>query len=91
LVGWCGVISQSKLEVQTAFPANSRESSLPTGTPNPKGNCHNIVRATTRRVNHDRDAAMTMRWVAAGFLDAQKSFPKSPGINDLWMLKAALH
>jgi hypothetical protein len=48
------------------------------------------VRATTRRVNHDRDAAMTMRWVAAGFL-AQNSFPKSPGINDLWMLKAALH
>ena len=54
---------------------------------NPNG----IVRATTRRVKNYRDAAMIMRWVAAGFLEAEKSFRKIQGIKDLWMLKAALH
>jgi len=54
---------------------------------NPNG----IVRATTRRVKNYRDAAMTLRWVAAGFLEAEKSFRKIQGIKDLWTLKAALH
>lgn len=54
---------------------------------NPNG----IVRATTRRVKSYRDAAMTLRWVAAGFLEAEKSFRKIQGIKDLWTLKAALH
>jgi transposase-like protein len=54
---------------------------------NPNG----IVRATTRRVKNYRDAAMVKRWVAAGFLEAEKSFRKIQGIRDLWMLTAALH
>lgn len=54
---------------------------------NPNG----IVRATTRRVKRYRDAEMVKRWVAAGFLEAEKSFRKIQGIKDLWTLKAALH
>jgi transposase-like protein len=54
---------------------------------NPNG----IVRATTRRVKHYRDAEMIKRWVAAGFLEAEKSFRKIQGVKDLWTLKAALH
>ncbi|MGH8078343.1 MAG: IS256 family transposase [Lysobacter sp.] len=54
---------------------------------NPNG----IVRATTRRVKNYRDAEMIKRWVAAGFLEAEKSFRKIQGVKDLWMLKAALH
>jgi hypothetical protein len=54
-------------------------------------NCKGIVRATTRRVKNYRDAEMIKRWVAAGFLEAEKSFRKIQGIKDLWTLKAALH
>lgn len=54
---------------------------------NPNG----IVRRTSRRVTRYRDANMALRWTAAGFLEAQKSFRKIQGIKDLWILKAALH
>ena len=54
---------------------------------NPNG----IVRRTSRRVTRYRDADMALRWTAAGFLEAQKSFRKIQGIKDLWILKAALH
>ena len=30
---------------------------------------------------------MALRWPAAGFLEAQKSFRKIQGIRDLWILK----
>jgi putative transposase len=53
---------------------------------NPNG----IVRRTSRRVTRYRDANMALRWSAAGFLEAQKSFRKIQGIRDLWILKAAL-
>jgi putative transposase len=53
---------------------------------NPNG----IVRRTSRRVTRYRDADMALRWTAAGFIEAQKSFRKIQGINDLWILKAAL-
>jgi transposase-like protein len=53
---------------------------------NPNG----IVRRTSRRVTHYRDADMALRWTAAGFIEAQKSFRKIQGIKDLWILKAAL-
>ena len=53
---------------------------------NPNG----IVRRTSRRVTRYRDANMALRWSAAGFLEAQKSFRKIQGIKDLWILKAAL-
>ena len=43
-----------------------------------------------RRVTRYRDADMALRWSAAGFLEAQKSFRKIQGIKDLWILKAAL-
>ena len=54
---------------------------------NPNG----IVRRTSRRVTRYRDAEMALRWTAAGFLEAQKSFRKIQGIKDLWILKVALH
>lgn len=53
---------------------------------NPNG----IVRRTSRRVTRYRDAGMALRWTAAGFLQAQKSFRKIQGVKDLWILKAAL-
>jgi putative transposase len=53
---------------------------------NPNG----IVRRTSRRVARYRDADMALRWTAAGFLEAQKSFRKIQGIKDLWILKTAL-
>jgi transposase-like protein len=53
---------------------------------NPNG----IVRRTSRRVTRYRDANMVLRWTAAGFLEAQKSFRKIQGVKDLWILKAAL-
>ncbi len=53
---------------------------------NPNG----IVRRTSRGVTRYRDANMALRWSAAGFLEAQKSFRKIQGIKDLWILKAAL-
>jgi transposase-like protein len=53
---------------------------------NPNG----IVRRTSRRVTRYRDADMALRWTAAGFIEAEKSFRKIQGIRDLWILKAAL-
>ena len=53
---------------------------------NPNG----IVRRTSRRVTRYRDASMALRWTAAGFLEAEKSFRKIQGVKDLWTLKAAL-
>ena len=54
---------------------------------NPNG----IVRRTSARVTRYQDADMALRWTAAGFLEAQKSFRKIQGMKDLWILKAALH
>lgn len=53
---------------------------------NPNG----IVRRTSRRVTRYRGADMALRWTAAGFIEAQKSFRKIQGIKDLWILKAVL-
>ena len=53
---------------------------------NPNG----IVRRTSRRVTRYQDADMALRWTAAGFLEAQKSFRKIQGIKELWILKTAL-
>lgn len=53
---------------------------------NPNG----IVRRTSRRVTRYRDSNMALRWSAAGFLEAEKSFRKIQGIKDLWILKAEL-
>ena len=37
-----------------------------------------------------RDANLALRWSAAGFLEAEKSFRRIQGIKDLWILKAEL-
>jgi transposase-like protein len=53
---------------------------------NPNG----IVRNTTQRVKRWRDQDMVLRWTAAGFLEAEKSFRKVLGFKELWILRAAL-
>ena len=53
---------------------------------NPNG----IVRSTTQRVKRWRDQDMTLRWTAAGFHEAEKSFRKVLGSKELWILRAAL-
>ena len=53
---------------------------------NPNG----AVRRVTHRVSRYRDAAMALRWTAAGFLEAEKSFRKIQGVKDLWVLATAL-
>jgi len=49
-----------------------------------------IVRRTTRRVTHYRDADMALRWTVDGFVEAPKSFRKIQGIKHLGLLRAAL-
>ena len=53
---------------------------------NPNG----IVRSMTQRVKHWRDQDMALRWTAAGFLEAEKSFRKVLGFKELWILGVAL-
>jgi transposase-like protein len=53
---------------------------------NPNG----AVRRVTHRVSRYRDATMALRWTAAGFLEAEKSFRKIHGVKDLWVLETAL-
>lgn len=53
---------------------------------NPNG----IVRTTTNRVKRWRDQDMALRWAAAGFLEAEKSFRRIAGVKDLWVLAVAL-
>ena len=60
------------------------------GTTNIIENPNGIVRSTTLRVKRWRDQDMALRWTAAGFLEAEKSFRKILGFKDLWILRAAL-
>lgn len=53
---------------------------------NPNG----AVRRVTHRVCRYRDAQMALRWTAAGFLEAEKSFRRIQGYRDLWILATAL-
>ena len=53
---------------------------------NPNG----IVRTTTNRLKRWRDQDMALRWCAAGFIEAEKSFRKIAGVKDLWVLETAL-
>ena len=53
---------------------------------NPNG----AVRRASRRVSRYRDAQMALRWTAAGFLEAEKSFRRIRGYRDLWVRAAAL-
>jgi len=51
---------------------------------------HSGVRVRTRRVSRWRDGKMVLRWAAASFLDAEKTFRRIMGYRDLWQLKAHL-
>jgi len=53
---------------------------------NPNG----AVRRVSGRVCRYRDADMAVRWTAAGYLQAEKSFRRIQGFRDLWILAAAL-
>jgi putative transposase len=53
---------------------------------NPNG----AVRRVSGRVCRYRDADMVLRWSAAGYLQAEKSFRRIQGFRDLWVLAAAL-
>ena len=48
------------------------------------------VREVTGKVSRWRDADMVLRWSAAGFLEAEKSFRRIQGHRQLWILKTAL-
>ncbi len=49
-----------------------------------------VARDTTRRVKRWRDGTMVKRWVAAGLLNAERSFRRIKGCNDMPLLVAAL-
>jgi len=48
------------------------------------------VREVTAKVSRWRDVDMVLRWSAAGFLEAEKSFRRIQGYRQLWILKTAL-
>ena len=60
------------------------------GTTNVIDNAHSGMRRRTGRVTRWRDGSMAVRWAAAAFLDAEKSYRRIMGYKDLWILKAHL-
>lgn len=50
-----------------------------------------VVRTTTGRVTRWRDTTMVRRWVAAGLLEAERSFRRVKGCADMPVLVAAIH
>jgi transposase-like protein len=60
------------------------------GTTNLIDNSHSAVRERTRRVKHWQNGAMALRWAAAAFEAASRSFRRIMGHEHLWMLRAAL-
>jgi putative transposase len=53
------------------------------GTTNIIESPNSVVRRTSARVTHYKDADMTLRWCAAGFLEAEKSFRRVRGYQQL--------
>ncbi len=51
---------------------------------------NSAVRRVSGRVTHYRDASMAMRWTAAGFLEAEKSFRRLRGHKQIPALIAAM-
>jgi hypothetical protein len=49
-----------------------------------------VLRSTTRNVKRWRDAEMVERWAAAGILNAERSFRRVKGWNDMGTLVAGL-
>ena len=44
---------------------------------------NSVVRRVSQRVTNYKDAQMALRWMAAGFLEAEKSFKKVRGLVQL--------
>ena len=57
---------------------------------NPIESMISIGRSTTRNVKRWRDGTMVKRWAAAGMLNAERSFRRVKGCNDMPTLVAAL-
>jgi putative transposase len=57
---------------------------------NPIESMISIARTTTRNVTNWRDGKMVRRWAAAGMLNAERSFRRIKGYNDMPILVAAL-
>ena len=51
---------------------------------------NSAVRRVSGRVTRYRDVSMTMRWVAAGFLEAEKSFKRLRGHKPIAALVRAM-
>ena len=49
-----------------------------------------ITRTTTGRVKHWRDGTMKKRWIAAGMLEAERSFRRIKGYGEMPALVAAI-
>ena len=49
-----------------------------------------VAKTTTGNVKRWRDGKMIKRWVAAGMLNAERSFRRVKGVNDMPTLLAAL-
>ena len=60
------------------------------GTTNLIDNAHSGMRQRMRRVTRWRDGSMVVRWAAASFMDAERSYRRIMGYRDLWILKAHL-
>ena len=50
-----------------------------------------IARRTTGRITRWKDGSMKKRWIAAGILEAERSFRRDRGHTDMKLLAAALH
>jgi hypothetical protein len=50
-----------------------------------------IARRSTGRVTRWKDGSMKKRWIAAGILEAERSFRRDRGHTDMKLLVAALH
>lgn len=60
------------------------------GSTNPVESMISIARTTHRNVKRWRDGKMVLRWGAAGMLNAERSFRRVKGHNDMPVLVAAL-
>ncbi len=49
-----------------------------------------VARTTMRNVKRWRDGQMKKRWVAAGMLEAERSFRRVKGVKDMGILVTAL-
>ncbi len=60
-------------------------------TSNPVESMISIARTTNRNVTRWRDGHMVLRWTAAGMLNAERSFRRIKGYQQMPQLVTALH